>query len=211
VNPETTTLWRPTGEKELALVRDSGWRRWPPRLPGQPIFYPVLNEDYAAQIARGWNAKDGQAGFVTEFEVETNWLDQYETHVVGGSQHQEYWIPAEDLDSFNDHIVGAIEVVRAFQGDPPQDVPPMDVMVRTGLHPSLADIGRALPASICCETMKAHLTTTCTMHADEYACGDIVVVYEPDRNAFGLPVHDGGTSMVEITFCPWCGAKIDAG
>jgi len=28
----------------LALVEASGWLAWPPRLPEQPIFYPVLNE-----------------------------------------------------------------------------------------------------------------------------------------------------------------------
>lgn len=51
-----TVLWRPTGPSELDLVRRSGWRRWPPRLPDQPIFYPVLTEDYAIRIARDWNA-----------------------------------------------------------------------------------------------------------------------------------------------------------
>ena len=30
----------------------SGWRAWPPRRPDQPIFYAVLDEDYAAPIAR---------------------------------------------------------------------------------------------------------------------------------------------------------------
>ena len=49
---DTVTLWRPAGPEELALVEASGWREWPPRLPGQPIFYPVLNEEYAAMIAR---------------------------------------------------------------------------------------------------------------------------------------------------------------
>jgi hypothetical protein len=39
----TTTLWRPVGPEELALVEASGRRAWPPRLPEQPIFYPVLN------------------------------------------------------------------------------------------------------------------------------------------------------------------------
>ena len=48
---DTITLWRPTGPEELALVRASGWREWPPRLPGQPIFYPVLNEDYATKTS----------------------------------------------------------------------------------------------------------------------------------------------------------------
>ncbi len=49
---KTGTLYRPTGEKEFALIRASGWREFPLRLPEQPIFYPVLNEEYAAQIAR---------------------------------------------------------------------------------------------------------------------------------------------------------------
>jgi hypothetical protein len=51
----TVTLWRPTGPEELALVEASGWRVWPPRLPDQPIFYPVLNQEYATMIARDWN------------------------------------------------------------------------------------------------------------------------------------------------------------
>jgi len=52
----TLTLWRPTGPSEWDLVVASGFRRWPPRLPERPIFYPVLNEDYAVRIARDWNA-----------------------------------------------------------------------------------------------------------------------------------------------------------
>ena len=54
---ETVTLWRPTGPTELDLVRQSGWRVWPPRLPEQPIFYPVLDEDYAVRIARDWGVR----------------------------------------------------------------------------------------------------------------------------------------------------------
>ncbi|MCL2423744.1 MAG: hypothetical protein FWD11_07640 [Micrococcales bacterium] len=69
VTSETVTLWRPTGPKELALVKESGWRRWPPRLADQPIFYPVLNEDYAVRIARDWNVPASGAGYVTRFEV----------------------------------------------------------------------------------------------------------------------------------------------
>ena len=50
-------LYRPVGTKELELIRESGWTRYPPRLPEQPIFYPVLEEEYARQIARDWNAR----------------------------------------------------------------------------------------------------------------------------------------------------------
>ena len=114
----TTTLWRPTGPTELDLVRASGWRRWPPRLPEQPIFYPVLNEDYATRIARDWNVNASGSGYVTRFAVRTDFLDRYEVQQVGGQSILEYWIPAEDLDAFNDAIVGTIEVVAEFHRDP---------------------------------------------------------------------------------------------
>jgi len=114
---ETTELFRPVGENELKLIRDSGNRAFPPRLPEQPIFYPVLNEAYAQQIACEWNSKrePNRAGYVTRFQVKTEYLDRYEVHTVGGSVHQEYWIPAEELAEFNQNIVGEIEVVATFQ------------------------------------------------------------------------------------------------
>ena len=117
---DTITLYRPTGPAELALVRESGWRRWPPRLDWQPIFYPVLNEAYAVQIARDWNAKDPQSehrGYVTRFRVRSSFLQKYEVHRVGGRVHEEYWIPAEDVTNLNDNIVGTIEVIHEFHGD----------------------------------------------------------------------------------------------
>ncbi len=48
---DVVTLYRPAGPKELALVEQSGFTRWPPRLQEQPIFYPVTNEEYAIEIA----------------------------------------------------------------------------------------------------------------------------------------------------------------
>jgi hypothetical protein len=112
---ETIELWRPTGPEEIELVRASGSRRWPPRLPDQPIFYPVLNEDYATRIARDWNVKASGVGFVTRFRVRKSFLDRYEVQQVGGETILEYWIPAEDLEELNDNIVGTIEEVARFQ------------------------------------------------------------------------------------------------
>lgn len=111
---DTVTLWRPTGPKELALVEASGWRAWPPRLPDQPIFYPVLDEDYAVRIARDWNVKASGAGYVTRFQVTKEFLDAYDVQQVGGETILEYWIPAEDLERLNASIVGLIEVVAEF-------------------------------------------------------------------------------------------------
>lgn len=111
-------LYRPVGTKELALIEASDFREFPPRLPEQPIFYPVLNEEYATQIARDWNAKhnEDKIGYVTKFAVQKYYLDQYEIQIVGGATHEEYWIPAEDLEEFNRNIVGKIEVIAEFKG-----------------------------------------------------------------------------------------------
>jgi hypothetical protein len=114
---ETAALWRPTGPEELALVEASGWREWPPRLPDQPIFYRVLNQEYAAMIARDWNVKHSGSGYVTRFRVRRDFLDKYETHQVGGRAIVEYWIPAGDLAALNASIVGRIEVVAEYRKD----------------------------------------------------------------------------------------------
>ena len=113
----TVTLWRPVGPEELDLIRQSGMKAFPPRLPEQPIFYPVTSEAYAAKIARGWNVPASGAGFVTRFEVGRDFLNDYPIQDAGGRAHREYWIPAENLDAFNAAIVGKIEVVAEFRSD----------------------------------------------------------------------------------------------
>ena len=113
-SPELTTLYRPVGPKELELIEQSDYREFPPRLPDQPIFYPVLNEDYAVQIARDWNVRASGAGFVTRFSLPTAFLEKYPPHVVGAKAHAELWVPAEELAEFNRNIVGRIEVVARF-------------------------------------------------------------------------------------------------
>ena len=111
----TITLYRPTGPVELDLVRQSGFRRWPPRLPEQPIFYPVTNEQYAIEIASQWNIKDSKISYVTRFQVRTDFISQYAIQKVGGAHHTEWWIPAEELEMLNDNIVGFIEVIGEYR------------------------------------------------------------------------------------------------
>src|SRR3979411_431388 len=114
---ETVTLWRPVGPKELELIRQSGMRSFPPRLPEQPIFYPVLSEEYAVKIARDWNVPASGAGFVTRFQypVLRSFLERYSVKEAGGVAHLEYWIPVEELAAFNQAIVGQIAVVAEFR------------------------------------------------------------------------------------------------
>ena len=118
--PETTVLYRPVGTAELVLIERSGWLAFPPRLEHQPFFYPVSSEAYAVQIARDWNTKDaasGYAGYVTRFQVRSEFLYSYPLQTAGTRGHQEYWIPAEELDAFNRAIVGPIEVIAQFRGE----------------------------------------------------------------------------------------------
>ncbi|HOY76389.1 MAG TPA: hypothetical protein PLN33_01205 [Hyphomonadaceae bacterium] len=112
----SVTLYRPVGTKELELIAAAGWKAFPPRLPDQPIFYPVTNEGYARQIAREWNAvhNNDRRGFVVRFDVKTDVADGYERRVVGGREHEELWVPAEDLPAFNAAIEGMIVVVAAY-------------------------------------------------------------------------------------------------
>jgi hypothetical protein len=121
---EPLTLWRPTGPAELALVRASGWRAWPPRLPDQPIFYPVLNEDYAVRIAREWNLPRDGEGHVTRFRVDAHFAGRYPVRQVGGRTILELWVPAEELAEFNAHLCGPITLVRSFLPDHPEGIVP---------------------------------------------------------------------------------------
>ena len=117
-NEPTVVLFRPVGQQELDLVQGSGWKHFPPRLFWQPIFYPVLTEDYAIKIAKDWNTKDpnsGFVGYVLRFQVRKEYLDRHQPHEVGGHAAREYWISAEELDEFNRNIAGAIEVIHEFR------------------------------------------------------------------------------------------------
>jgi hypothetical protein len=112
-------LYRPVGLVELRLIASANFRAFPPRLPHQPIFYPVLDREYAVQIARDWNTQDegsGFAGWVTEFEIDDAFASRYPVQVAGSRQHRELWVPAEDLVEFNHHIVGQIRVTDAYAG-----------------------------------------------------------------------------------------------
>ena len=108
-------LYRPVGTAELDLIAGSDYKKFPPRLPEQPIFYPVLNYDYACEIAEKWNTKTADhKGYVTEFEVDDEYIKNFTVHTVGAKRHQELWSPAEELENFNRHIIGKIKITATF-------------------------------------------------------------------------------------------------
>lgn len=115
----TKTLFRPVGEKEMILIIESGYKKFPPRLEWQPIFYPVLDENYASEIAEKWNTRDeagNYLGFVTRFNVKEEVVNQYPEQNVGARNHNELWVPSAELERFNDAIIGDIEVIKVFVG-----------------------------------------------------------------------------------------------
>lgn len=114
---EFVVLYRPVGQTEFGLIQQAGFREFPSRLPEQPFFYPVVNEEYAIQIARDWNTQDpnsGFAGYVLRFKLRADFIRKYPTRQVGDRQHCEYWIPAGDLPELNRSLIGKIEIIRAY-------------------------------------------------------------------------------------------------
>lgn len=107
-------LYRPVGKAEYELIAQSDFTAYPPRLPEQPIFYPVLNERYAREIAEKWNkryADSGYTGYVTTFEIDDAYIARFDVQTVGAGYHRELWIPADELVEFNRHIMGKIKIL----------------------------------------------------------------------------------------------------
>lgn len=116
----TLRLYRPVGVTELELIAASRWTAFPPRLEHQPIFYPVLNFKYAEAIAKNWNTKDeasGFARFVTEFDIDDEYVARFDIQIVGSREDQELWVPSEELVEFNSMIRGSIAVTGYYYGD----------------------------------------------------------------------------------------------
>ena len=113
---KTTTLFRPLGPGEYALVAKSNFESWPPRLPEQPIFYPVTNEPYAIEINH-WNVTQFGEGYVSRFEVQTSFMDKFSIETVGAGHHTEWWIPADQIEELNAAIVGKIEIIGHYKSE----------------------------------------------------------------------------------------------
>ncbi len=107
-------LYRPVNGKELELIKESGMKKFPPRLPEQPIFYPVTNREYASQITREWNVPAYGDGFVLAFAMNEEYLKNFEVQNVGGEIHNELWVPAEKMNEFNDNIIGEIRIIESY-------------------------------------------------------------------------------------------------
>lgn len=101
-------LYRPMCQAELDLVIASGWKAFPPRLPHMDYFYPVLTLAYARQVHR-WNHDGG----IVRFRVDLEYCQKYPVQTVGSREHQELWVPADELEEFNRHVT-KIELVASL-------------------------------------------------------------------------------------------------
>lgn len=151
-------LYRPVGLDELRLVYEADLRAFPPRLPEQPIFYPVLNEPYARKIARDWNTKsETLVGFVTRFSVDDAYGSKFERRVVGSREHEELWVPAEDLAELNARLEGPIEVIGAHFGEGYSgEVPDEGALKGQDAAAQLVTLARMPPAGVEDEAAARH-------------------------------------------------------
>lgn len=60
----------------------------------------------------------------------------------------------------------------------------------------------------CCEAMKRAITLECDIHKSAFDCPDCLIRYNEKCDEYGLIIHDGGTSVSVINFCPYCGQKL---
>jgi hypothetical protein len=58
----------------------------------------------------------------------------------------------------------------------------------------------------CCDRMEHDLDQTCDLHPDRFDCADALIGIV--NGEYGIIVHDGGSSVVRIAYCPWCGSKL---
>jgi hypothetical protein len=115
------TLYRPVEIDELARIFDSGMRAIPFNRPDFPACYAAMTDfDLASQIARDFSKTSAlKAGYVVSFTIDSDSASQYE-HELGGEKERDYrilWVPPEELDTFNGHIEGLIEVDAAYFED----------------------------------------------------------------------------------------------
>jgi len=113
-----TKLYRPVNKVELDLIQATDWKKFPPRLPDQPIFYPVTNQEYTSQITRELNLPFYKNGFVTEFELDNKYLSKFKIEKVGLDHHTELWVPADQLEEFNGEIINSIQVIEGYHQNP---------------------------------------------------------------------------------------------
>jgi hypothetical protein len=64
--------------------------------------------------------------------------------------------------------------------------------------------------SFCCQEMSEALNHQCSQHPDSFDCPDSLIHYSPEFDEYGLVIHDGGSSVQAINYCPWCGSKLPA-
>jgi hypothetical protein len=101
------TLYHPVTPDELDQIKRSNWTQLPAPREGE-YFYPVANPLYANEIA--WGAYEPEGAYIVKFNLPAEYLSRYRMETVGARWGTAYVIPVTDLDDFNRHIVGAIEV-----------------------------------------------------------------------------------------------------
>jgi len=60
----------------------------------------------------------------------------------------------------------------------------------------------------CCDKMDNYVDYASNFHENVFRCPDALIWYSRKFEEYGLIIHDGGESFIEISYCPWCGTKL---
>ena len=112
-------LYRPLNAEEYRAVEARCFRGFPPRAEDQPLFTALLSEEGASQIARHMRiAKESEnVVYVVSFLVEDAYIRQFPVQHMEERDRRALWLPAEEVDILNQHLIGNIRVVAAYQID----------------------------------------------------------------------------------------------
>jgi hypothetical protein len=74
-------------------------------------------------LARQIEAAIHTAGYVVIFNIQQQFIEQYELQTIGYQEHYEYRIPVSHLSQFNKALIGQIELISAFSANDPRVYP----------------------------------------------------------------------------------------
>ena len=112
-------LYRPLSAEEYRAVEEKGFTGFPPRSEEQPLFTALLSEEGATQIARHMRISKTAENliYVVSFLVDDAYIRQFPVQHANERNRRALWIPADEVDILNQHLIGKIRLIASYQID----------------------------------------------------------------------------------------------
>ena len=112
-------LYRPLCAEEYHEIEAMKFKGFPARNPDQPLFTALLSQEGASQIAKRMKvAKQADPTvYVVSFLVDDAYIRQFPVQHTDDRNRRALWIPAEEMDILNQHLIGGIRVLATYEVD----------------------------------------------------------------------------------------------